>query len=185
MVQLKKFLSLICVLSIAVACSACSKANSSSMSSYDNTIKEESTIEEPTVTEISQETTTIDYRDMRNEEFAEKIAKDFSTEDVTFTIEKYDEDMYFLNTNNEKVRAHIGFSDYGNNISLTLITDGGEDECYYVLLKALQSEVFSIPFDDQIDILAHYTVDEIDYEKGSLRITESINDNIRVIGIRL
>lgn len=181
---MKKFLSLLCVLSLAYACSACGKVKSS-LNSYENTINEETKVEETTVVETSQETTEFDYSDLSNEEFAEKIANDFSTEDVTFTIEKYDEDMYFLNTNNEKVRAHIGFSDYGNNITLTLITDGGEDECYYVLLKALQSEIFNIPLDDQIDILANYTVDEIDYEKGSLRITESVNDNIRVIGIRL
>lgn len=183
--MLKKFLSLICVLSIAFACSACGKEKSSSLHSYENTINEEAKVEETTAVKNSQETTEFDYSDMSNEEFAEKIANDFSTEDVTFTVEKYDEDMYFLNTNNENVRANIGFSDYGNHITLSFVTEGGEDECYYVLLKALQSNVFNIPLDDQIDILAHYTVDEIDYEKGSLRITESVNDNIRVIGIRL
>lgn len=151
----------------------------------DDSIFTESPIEETTAVENSQETTEFDYSDMSNEEFAEKIANDFSTEDVTFTIREYSDSVCFLNTNNENIRAHIGFSDYGNNIMLTLITDGGKDECYYVLLKALQSEVFNIPLDDQIDILAHFTVDEIDYEKGTLSITESINDNIRVIGIRL
>lgn len=151
----------------------------------DNSIVTESHMEETTTVETSQETTEFDYSNLSNEEFAEKIANDFSTDDVTFTIREYSDTVCFLDTNNENVRAHIGFSDYGNNIMLTLITDGGEDECYYVLLKALQSEVFNIPLDDQIDILAHYTVDEIDYKNGSLRITESSDDNIRVIGIRL
>lgn len=180
---MKKFLSLICVLSVAFILSACSKENSSSITSYNKV--EETAIEETTITETSQETTAFDYRDLSNEEFAEKIAKDFSTEDVTFTIREYSDNVCFLNSNNENVSAMIGFSDYGNHITLSFVTEGGEDECYYVLLKALQSEVFNIPLDDQIDILAHYTVDEIDYKKGSLHINESVNDNIRVIGIYL
>ncbi len=135
---------------------------------------------------LKEENSIIDYSELDNEEFADKIAKDFSTSDVIFTSRKEDDDFYFLDaTGTDDIDIHIGFSDYGNNITISFVTDGSEDECYYVLQKALQSEVFNIPLDDQIDILAYYMVDEISYKKGSLRITETIKDNIRVIGIRL
>ena len=175
---MKKLLSLLCVLSFSVVCSACGFQKSSSKSS---TEVEVTTFSETT----TQAPTAFNYRNMSNEEFAEKIAKDFSTEAVTFTSEKYSDDMYFLNSDNDNVSAHISFSDYGNHLTLSFVTDGGEDECYYVLLKALQSEVFNIPLDNQIDILAHYTMDEIDYEQENLSITETIKENIRVIGIQL
>lgn len=178
---MKKFLSLLCVLSVATALTACGLNKPSSKVNIENSTQ----VEETTVAETTQEVTVLNHRDMSNEELAVKLAEDFSTNDVTFTSEKSSDDMYFLKSNNDKVKAHIGFSDYGKNITLSFVTDGGEDECYYVLLKALQSEIFNIPFDDQIDILADYTISEIDYKNGSFTISETVKDNIRVIGIRL
>lgn len=181
---MKKVLALIMVLSMAVACSACG-ANESKEQSSENSFTTATHIEE-TTSEPETQADTIDINSMTDNEFAEKIANDFSIENVSFKVESISETMAFLETiGSDNISVRIGFSDYGNNITLSFVTDGGEDECYYVLQQALQSEMFNIPFDDQIDILAHYMVDEIDYKGSSVSITETIKDNIRVIGIRL
>ena len=181
---MKKVLTLIMVLSMAVACSACG-ANENKEQSSENSFTTATHIEETTSVSETQ-SDTIDINSMTNNEFADKIANDFSIKNVSFKVESISETMAFLETTgSDNISVRIGFSDYGNNITLSFVTDGGEDECYYVLQQALQSDVFNIPFEDQIDILAHYMVDEIDYTGSSVRITETIKDNIRVIGIRL
>lgn len=173
--------TLIFIFAVAIIClSGCnSKHISSQIDSTSSTFEKSAT-----EIETTQETSGFDYSTLSNEDFANKLAEDFSTDEVVFTSEKYDDDLYFLRCENDSINIHIGFSDYGKNISISFVTDG-EDECYYVLLKALQSEVFNISFDDQVDILAQYTVDTIDYEQENLSITETINENIRVIGIQL
>lgn len=181
---MKKVLALIMVLSMAVACSACGAKESKEQSS-DDSFPEATTSVEIT-SEFETQADTIDINSMTDNEFAEKIANDFSIKNVRFKVESISDTTAFLETTgSEDISVHIGFSDYGNNITLSFVTDGGEDECYYVLQQALQSDVFNISFDDQIDILAHYMVDEIDYTGSSVRITETIKDNIRVIGMRL
>lgn len=181
---MKKVLSLIMILSMAVACSACG-ANESKEQSSENSSTTAIYIEE-TTSEPETQADTIDINSMTDNEFADKIANDFSIKNVSFKVESISETIAFLETTgSDNISVHIGFSDYGNNITLSFVTDGGEDECYYVLQQALKSDVFNIPFDDQIDILAHYMVDEIDYKGSSVSITETIKDNIRVIGIRL
>lgn len=181
---MKKVLALIMVLSMAVVCSACGAKENKEQSS-ENSFTTATHIEE-TTSEPETQTATIDINSMTDNEFADKIANDFSIKNVSFKVESISETMAFLETTgSDNISVRIGFSDYGNNITLSFVTDGGEDECYYVLQQALQSEVFNIPFDDQIDILAHYMVDEIDYKGNSVSITETINDQIRVIGIRL
>lgn len=181
---MKKVLALIMVLSMAVVCSACGAKENKEQSS-ENSSTTAIHIQE-TTSESETQADTIDINSMTDKELADKIANDFSIENVSFKVESISETMAFLETiGSDNISVRIGFSDYGNNITLSFVTDGGEDECYYVLQQALQSEVFNIPFDDQIDILAHYMVDEIDYTGSSVRITETIKDNIRVIGIRL
>lgn len=181
---MKKVLALIMALSMAVACSACGAKENKEQSS-ENSSTTAIHIQE-TTSESETQADTIDINSMTDKELADKIANDFSIENVSFKVESISETMAFLETiGSDNISVRIGFSDYGNNITLSFVTDGGEDECYYVLQQALQSEVFNIPFDDQIDILAHYMVDEIDYTGSSVRITETIKDNIRVIGIRL
>ncbi len=181
---MKKVLALIMVLSMAVVCSACG-ANESKEQSSENSSTTAIYIEE-TISEPETQVDTIDLNSMTNNEFADKIANDFSIKNVSFKVESIGETIAFLEaTESDNISVRIGFSDYGNNITLSFVTNGGEDECYYVLQQALQSDVFNIPFDDQIDILAHYMVDEIDYTGSSVRITETIKDNIRVIGMRL
>ncbi|MCI6823761.1 MAG: hypothetical protein MR885_00065 [Ruminococcus bromii] len=181
---MKKVLALIMVLSMAVACSACG-ANESKEQSSENSSTTAIHIQE-TTSEPETQADTIDINSMTDKELADKIANDFSIKNVSFKVESISETMAFLETiGSDNISVRIGFSDYGNNITLSFVTDGGEDECYYVLQQVLQSEMFNIPFDDQIDILAHYMVDEIDYTGSSVRITETIKDNIRVIGIRL
>ncbi|MGN0491251.1 hypothetical protein [Ruminococcus sp.] len=181
---MKKVLALIMVLSMAVACSACG-ANENKEQSSENSSTTSIYIEE-TTSESETQAETIDINSMTDSEFADKIANDFSIKNVSFKVESISETMAFLETTgSDNISVRIGFSEYGNNITLSFVTDGGEDECYYVLQQALQSDVFNIPFDDQIDILAHYMVDEIDYEGSSVSITETINNNIRVIGMRL
>lgn len=181
---MKKVLALIMALSMVVVCSACG-ANESKEQSSENSSATATHIQE-TTSEPETQADTIDINSMTDKELADKIANDFSIKNVSFKVESISETMAFLETiGSDNISVRIGFSDYGNNITLSFVTDGGEDECYYVLQQALQSEVFNIPFDDQIDILAHYMVDEIDYTGSSVRITETIKDNIRVIGIRL
>lgn len=181
---MKKVLALIMVLSMTVACSACG-ANESKEQSSENSFTNATYIEEAT-SEPETQADTIDINSMTDNEFADKIANDFSIKNVSFKVESISETMAFLETTgSDNISVRIGFSDYGDNITLSFVTDGGEDECYYVLQQALQSDVFNIPFEDQIDILAHYMVDEIDYTGSSVSITETIKDNIRVIGIRL
>lgn len=152
--------------------------------------KETQTISEEVTTSVStkaiSQETTINYSSLSNEEFANCVAEDFSTNEVSFSVRSVSDNIAFLDaTGSDNINVHIGFSDYGNNITMSFFTDGSEDECYYVLLQALKSDIFGISLDDQIDILAHYMVDEIDYKQGSLRITETINDNTRTIGFRL
>lgn len=183
---MKKVLSILSVLLVAIMCCSCNtKQNSADLSTPTTSLE---AIVESTEESFEDETqsNTVDINSMTNNEFANKIATDFSINDVSFEVESVDDTIAFLETfGSEDIDIHIGFSDYGNNITLSFVTDGSEDECYYVLQQALQSEIFNIPFDDQIDILAHYMVDEIDYDGETVRITETIKDNIRVIGIRL
>lgn len=155
-------------------------------SAFDETqaISKEETIPVST-TEVSPETT-IDYSALSNEDFANQIAEDFSTNEVIFSVDSVSDSIAFLDVvGSDDINIYIGFSDYGNNITMSFITDGSEDECYYVLLQALKSDIFGISLDDQINILADYLVDEIDYKQGSLRISETKKDNVRTIGFRL
>lgn len=181
---MKKVLSFIIASLLVLTCTACTTKIPQSESGESNQI--ETTAESTTaILETSKNEKSINPVTLSNEEFANILAKDSSTSDVVFTVDKYSDDMYFLRCDNENIDAHIGFSSYGKNITFSFTTDGGEDECYYVLLNALSSELFNIPFDDQIDILAHYKVDEINYSGSSVRITETVKDDIRVIGIRM
>ncbi len=184
---MKKILSLVIVLSMAIVCCACGEkavlSNTDSLSKTDNDV--ESTTAE-TVSEIEQ--TTVDYRSLSNEDFAQKVAEDFSTKDVIFKSEKYDEDFYLVEpiTKTEKfIDASIGFSDYGNHITLSFITDGGTDECYDVLFQALRSDLFNISIGDQTDICTDYLVDKIDYEQGRFSIKETKIGNSIVIIFQL
>lgn len=181
---MKKILSLIIVLSMAIVCCACGEkavlSDTDSLSKTDNDV--ESTTAK-TVSEIEQ--TTVDYRSLSNEDFAQKVAEDFSTKDVSFSIRKTDDNIIFLDANGtDDIDLFVGFSDYGNHIMMSFITDKSEDECYYVLLQALKSDLFGISIDDQIDILAHYTVDKIDYKNDNIRISETDKENIVTIGFR-
>lgn len=181
---MKKILSLVIVLSMAIVCCACGEkavlSNTDSLSKTDNDV--ESTTAE-TVSEIEQ--TTVDYRSLSNEDFAQKVAEDFSTKDVSFSIREIDDDIIFFDANGtDDIDLFVGFSDFGNHITMSFATDKGEDECYYVLLQALKSDLFDISIDDQIDILAHYMVDKIDYKNDYIRINETDKENIVVIGFR-
>lgn len=183
---MKKGLTILIILFVVIVLSACNTKQdfedlSSSAASLETIVKStEESVEDETQSD------TIDINSMTNDEFANKIAADFSINDVSFKVKSVDDTIAFLETfGSDDIDIHIGFSDYGNNISISFVTDGSEDECYYVLQQALQSQIFNIPFDDQIDILAHYKVDEIDYQGETVRITETIKDNIRVIGMRL
>lgn len=164
--------------------SACG-ANESKEQSSENSSTTAIHIQE-TTSEPETQADTIDINSMTDKELADKIANDFSIKNVSFKVESISETMAFLETiGSDNISVRIGFSDYGNNITLSFVTDGGEDECYYVLLHALQSDLFGISLDDQIDILAHYSVDKINYSGDRVTITETINSNVRVIGIRM
>lgn len=157
-----------------------------------NSDTNETTIETTTeaTTETTVETTTatipettIDYTSLSNEEFTNQIAEDFSTADVSFSVRSVSDTIAFLDTSgSDDINIYIGFSDYGDHITMSFVTDRSEDECYFVLLQALQSKIFNISEEDQIDILAHYLIDEIDYSQENIKITETIKDNIVVIG---
>lgn len=178
---MKKVLCFIIASLLVLTCTACTTKISQSESNQIETTAKSTTAS----LETSKNEEPINPATLSDEEFANILAKDSSTSDVVFTVDKDSDDMYFLRCDNENINAHIGFSRYGKNITFSFTTDGSEDECYYVLLNALSSELFNIPFDDQIDILAHYKVDEINYSGSSVRITETVKDDIRVIGIRM
>lgn len=132
------------------------------------------------------ETNQIDYRTLSKDEFADKIAHDFSTSNITFTVNRYSELTYFLKPagTNQLIDADISFFDFGYEFALTLPTTGDTDECYDILSRGLKSELFGISFDDQVDILAHYKVDEINYESDGTQpftITESKSDKFNMI----
>lgn len=137
-------------------------------------------------TEAIPSTTQLDVSSLSNEEFAKKVADDLSTVDVTFSVRSVNDSIAFLDAEGtDKINAHVGFADFGNSITLSFNTDGSEDECYFTLLHFLESDILNIDEDDQIDILAHYMVDKINYSKGGIDIKETIKENIRVILIQL
>ena len=185
---MKKILSLITVALLTLTCTACNQNSESSrvnstteQTTIEDTTEEVSDVEETTVGESSK----VDLSSLSEKEFSEMLAKDSSTNDVKFTVEDSGDGIYFLRSDNDDCSIRIAFSDYGKNITFSFVTDGSEDECYYVLLNALQSELFDISFDDQIDILTQYMVDEIDYSNNEIKITETVTENNRVIGIRM
>ena len=61
------------------------------------------------------ETNQIDYRTLSKDEFADKIAHDFSTSNITFTVNRYSELTYFLKPagTNQLIDADISFFDFG------------------------------------------------------------------------
>lgn len=185
---MKKILSLITIALLALTCAAC---NQNSESSKVNSTTEQTTIEDTTekVSDVEEttvgESSKVDLSSLSEKEFSEMLAKDSSTNDVKFTVENSGDGIYFLRSDNDDCSIRISFSDYGKNITFSFVTDGSEDECYYVLLNALQSKLFDISLDDQIDILTQYMVDEIDYSNNGIKITETVTENIRVIGIRM
>ena len=139
-----------------------------------------------TATEKAQSTSQLDVNSLSNEQFAEKAANDLSTNDIIFTVRELKDSIAFFDVpGTDKINAHVGFADFGNSITLSFHTDGGEDECYYTLLHFLESDLLKIDESDQIDILAHYLMDEIDYQQGRMRIKETIKDSIRVISFQL
>lgn len=181
---MKRVLIALLIVVMSSICTACTTKVSQSENSESSSTETTSELTTSSL-ETSKSESSINFANLSNEEFAEILARDSSTSDVLFTVDKYSDDMYFLRCESENINAHIGFSKYGKNITFSFTTDGSEDECYYVLLNALSSEIFNISFDDQIDILAHYKVDKIDYDNGDISISETIKDDIRVIGIRL
>ena len=135
------------------------------------------------------ETDQIDYHTLSKDEFAKKIAEDFSTDKVSFGVNPYSDLTYFLEVKgtSQLINAHIGFFEFGYEITLTLPTDGDTNECYDILSNALKSELFGISFDDQVDILAHYQVDEINYERNGIQpftITETKSDKFNMLIFR-
>lgn len=185
---MKKILSFITIALLALTCTACGEASESSnvSSTTEQKITENvTTVALSDVEETTESSSEVDLSNLTDEEFAKTLAKDSSTPDVKFTVEDSGDGVYFLRSDNDNCNIRISFSDYGKNITYSFVTDGSDDVCYYVLLNALKSELFGISLDDQIDILAHYKVDEINYSGSSVRITETVKDNIRVIGMRM
>ncbi len=137
-------------------------------------------------TEAIPATTQPDISSLSNEDFAKKVANDLSTIDVTFSVRSVNDSIAFLDAEGtDKINAHIGFADFGNSITLSFNTDGSEDECYFTLLHFLGSDILNIDEADQIDILANYMIDKINYSKNGIDIKETIKENIRVILIQL
>lgn len=185
---MKKLFSFACACFIILSLPACnqpaefSKDKETTANKVKDTIAELTTISETTY----PMTTSVDYSTLTNDEYAKQLAKDFTTKDVTLKSEKYDDELYFLKTDDTSdININVCFSKFGNHIELLFNTDGGEDECYYVLQKALDCDLFAIDLSDQIDILAHYMVDEIDYNKNGIKISETKKGNTIVIGFRL
>lgn len=117
------------------------------------------------------ETSQIDYHTLSKKEFADKVAKDFSTTKVTFEVDAYSDLTYFLKPKGttQLINADIGFFDFGYEICLTLPTNGDTNECIEILTNGLKSDLFGISFDDQIDIIARYKVDEVKYESNGIQ----------------
>lgn len=132
----------------------------------------------------------IDYHTLSKDQFAKKVAKDFSTKKITFDIDPCSDDLtYFLKANgtSQLIDVDIGFFEFGYEIILTLPTDGDTDECYDILSNAIKSELFGISFDDQVDILAHYQVDKVNYERNGIQpftITETKSDDFNMLTFR-
>lgn len=135
------------------------------------------------------ETEQIDYRELTKDEFANKVAEDFSTDAVKFVVDPYSEDLYILRPqgNSQSINVHIAFSDYGYRIELVFPLSDEMDECYEIFAKGLKSSLFGISFDDQIDILARYLVDEVNYKKVncvepfSIKQSKKYESNIVII----
>ena len=135
------------------------------------------------------ETNQIDYHTLSKDEFAKKVSQDFSTNKISFDVNPFSDLTYFLEVKgtNQLIDANIGFFEFGYEIAITLPTDGDTDECYDILSNGLKSELFGISFDDQVDILAHYKVDEINYEKNGIQpftITETKSDSFNMLFFR-
>lgn len=140
----------------------------------------------PPTTELIPSTTQLDVSSLTNEEFANRVANDLSNSDVIFSVRSIENSIAFLDAEGtDKINAHVGFSDFGNSITLSFHTDGSKDECYFTLMHLLESEILNIDESDQVDILAHYLIDKIDYSQGRMQIKETVKENIRVILIQL
>ena len=132
------------------------------------------------------ETKQIDYHTLSKDEFAKKVAEDFSTDKVSFSVNPYSDLTYFLKAkgSSQLIDADIGFYEFGYEIVLTLPTDGDTEECYDILSNGLKSDLFGIGFDDQVDILAHYKVDKVDYNSDGVQpftISETKSDTFNML----
>ena len=132
------------------------------------------------------ETKQIDYHTLSKDKFAKKVAEDFSTDKVSFSVNPYSDLTYFLKAkgSSQLIDADIGFYEFGYEIVLTLPTDGDTEECYDILSNGLKSDLFGIGFDDQVDILAHYKVDKVDYSSNGVQpfsITETKSDTFNML----
>ena len=140
-----------------------------------NQLSDLAQISEPSTTNEKDshqlETSQIDYHKLSKKEFADKVAKDFSTQKVSFEVDAYSDLTYFLNPKGtiQLIDAHISFFEFGYEICLTLPTDGDTNECIEILTNCLKSDLFGISFDDQVDILAHYKTDEVSYESNGIQ----------------
>lgn len=111
------------ILLLAVSC-GCSRTVKD-VSATNNA--EQSTVAPTTATIPS--TTKLDVSSLSNKEFAEKVAKDLSTNSVLFSVRSVEDSIAFLDAKGtDKINAHVGFADFGNSITLSFRTDGSEDE---------------------------------------------------------
>lgn len=177
----KVILSIVAAILVLTAFCGCSKT----VKEVSATNNSETSTAAPT-SEAIPSTTQLDVSSLSNKEFAEKVAKDLSTDSVVFSVRSVEDSIAFLDAKGtDKINAHVGFADFGNSITLSFHTDGSEDECYFALLHLLESDILNIDESDQVDILAHYLLDKIDYTQGRMHIKETVKENIRVILIQL
>lgn len=177
----KNFLSICTVVFILSVLCGCSRIVREATTTHNSEIQ----TAVPT-TESIPSTTHLNVSSLSNEEFADKVASDLSTTDVVFSVRSVEKSTAFLDAEGtDKINAHVGFSDFGNRITLSFHTDGSKDECYFTLLHLLESDILNIDESDQVDILTHYLVDKINYSQGRMQIKETVKENIRVILIQL
>ena len=126
-----------------------------------------------------KKTEQIDYHNLSNDEIADKVAKDFSTETITFVVREY-ENIYFINPKTTENSSEITLSHFDQGISIYVFLDKSKPyDSYKILKNALKSDLFGLSSNDQEKILSQFTEGTVYYEGNAdipFTIREYLNE---------
>lgn len=116
-----------------------------------------------------------DYNEMSTDKYAEKLAKEFSTNSIKLAPDKYSEDLYFLRTDKtEFIDVTLGCGKYKTiDFMLVYHNDSEKNLCYDFFKNAINANIFSFSDEEQSLLLQGYGGGSIDFENNNFRVLYS------------